>query len=121
MLYVVTAIDLRKGYRAAITMPQSRAKAMAVAKQLRYQEKIAVKPYNSLTKIKVEMAKKKATKRKAGTRKKAVRKKSKTSKCAATLGKRGGQKTYSLGHGIFATVYKKKRAARKKKRAARRK
>ncbi len=56
------------------------------------------------------------------TKRKKTKKKSAISSCASTLGKRGGKKTLSLGHGIFADVYKKtrkrkKKAAPKKKRA----
>lgn len=47
------------------------------------------------------------------TRKKTTRKKSSLSTCARSLGSRGGKKTLSLGHGIFADVYKKKRKKKK--------
>ena len=71
-----------------------------------------IREYNSL-KPKRKMAKKRKTRKR-----KSVKLKSKTRQCAASLGRRGGKKTLALGHGIFATVWKKKR---KKKKARKRK
>lgn len=116
--YVVEAYDTRKGYRATISIPLSKIKAQKLAKELKYQNSIAAtKFYNKLTSIKIKpitMATKKK-KKAAGKRKKSA-----ISSCASTLGRRGGKKTYSLGHGIFAsiTIKKKKKSAAKKKRAA---
>lgn len=118
--YVVEAYDTRKGYRATISIPLSKIKAQKLAKELKYQNSIAAtKFYNKLTSIKIKpitMATKKK-KKAAGKRKKSA-----ISSCASTLGRRGGKKTYSLGHGIFAsvTIKKKKRSAAKKKRAVKR-
>lgn len=118
--YVVEAYDTRKGYRATISIPISKIKAQKLAKELKYQNSIAAtKFYNKLTSIKIKpitMATKKK-KKAAGKRKKSA-----ISSCASTLGRRGGKKTYSLGHGIFAsvTIKKKKRSAAKKKRAVKR-
>lgn len=118
--YVVEAYDTRKGYRATISIPLTKIKAQKLAKELKYQNSIAAtKFYNKLTSIKIKpitMATKK--KKKAAGK----RKKSDISSCASTLGRRGGKKTYSLGHGIFAsvTIKKKKRSAAKKKRAVKR-
>lgn len=115
--YVVEAYDTRKGYRATISIPLSKIKAQKLAKELKYQNSIAAtKFYNKLTSIKIKpitMATKKK-KKAAGKRKKSA-----ISSCASTLGRRGGKKTYSLGHGIFAsvTIKKKKKSAAKKKRA----
>ncbi len=115
--YVVEAYDTRKGYRATISIPISKIKAQKLAKELKYQNSIAAtKFYNKLTSIKIKpitMATKKK-KKAAGKRKKST-----ISSCASTLGRRGGKKTYSLGHGIFAsvTIKKKKKSAAKKKRA----
>lgn len=118
--YVVEAYDTRKGYRATISIPLTKIKAQKLAKELKYQNSIAAtKFYNKLTSIKIKpitMATKKK-KKAAGKRKKSA-----ISSCASTLGRRGGKKTYSLGHGIFAsvTIKKKKRSAAKKKRAVKR-
>lgn len=118
--YVVEAYDTRKGYRATISIPLSKIKAQKLAKELKYQNSIAAtKFYNKLTSIKIKpitMATKKK-KKAAGKRKKSA-----ISSCASTLGRRGGKKTYSLGHGIFAsvTIKKKKKSAAKKKRAVKR-
>lgn len=115
--YVVEAYDTRKGYRATISIPLSKARAQKLANDLKYQNSIAAtKFYNKLTSIKIKpitMATKKK-KKAAGKRKKSA-----ISSCASTLGRRGGKKTYSLGHGIFAsvTIKKKKKSAAKKKRA----
>lgn len=113
--YVVEAYDTRKGYRATISIPLSKIKAQKLAKELKYQNSIAAtKFYNKLTSIKIKpitMATKKK-KKAAGKRKKSA-----ISSCASTLGRRGGKKTYSLGHGIFAsiTIKKKKKSAAKKR------
>lgn len=118
--YVVQAYDTRKGYRATISIPLTKARAQKLANDLKYQNSIAAtKFYNKLTSIKIKpitMATKKK-KKAAGKRKKSA-----ISSCASTLGRRGGKKTYSLGHGIFAsvTIKKKKRSAAKKKRAVKR-
>jgi len=118
--YVVEAYDTRKGYRATISIPLTKARAQKLANDLKYQNSIAAtKFYNKLTSIKIKpitMATKKK-KKAAGKRKKSA-----ISSCASTLGRRGGKKTYSLGHGIFAsvTIKKKKRSAAKKKRAVKR-
>jgi len=119
--YVVEAYDTRKGYRATISIPLTKARAQKLANDLKYQNSIAAtKFYNKLTSIKIKpitMATKKK-KKAAGKRKNSA-----ISSCASTLGRRGGKKTYSLGHGIFAsiTIKKKKKSAAKKKRAAKKK
>lgn len=115
--YVVEAYDTRKGYRATISIPLTKARAQKLANDLKYQNSIAAtKFYNKLTSIKIKpitMATKKK-KKAAGKRKKSA-----ISSCASSLGRRGGKKTYALGHGIFAsvTIKKKKKSAAKKKRA----
>lgn len=119
--YVVEAYDTRKGYRATISIPLTKAMAQKLANDLKYQNSIAAtKFYNKLTSIKIKpitMATKKK-KKAAGKRKKSA-----ISSCASSLGRRGGKKTYALGHGIFASITikkKKKKSAAKKKRAVKR-
>lgn len=114
--YVVEAYDTRKGYRATISIPLTKGRAQKLAKELKYQNSIvANKFYNKLTNIKIKPIGM-ATKKKKSSAKK---KKSSISTCASALGRRGGKKTYSLGHGIFAsiTIKKKKRSAAKKRKA----